>query len=114
MREGLVTSNTHFRRQVALGPYVADFCCLGRRLVIEIDGHQHGSVEGLAHDATRDAFLAAEGFQILRFSNRDVMTSTASVLDTIRAALDAASDLVPSTPTPSPSPQGGGGRARSF
>jgi very-short-patch-repair endonuclease len=53
--------------------------------------------------------LHAEGFRILRFSNRDVMTSLTSVLDTIHASLSVLNDTNASTPNPNPSPQGGGG-----
>ena len=112
LREHVVVSASHFRRQVPLGPYIADFCCLGSRLIVEVDGEQHGSEPGLRRDAKRDAYLAAEGFRILRFSNRDVMTSMSSVLDTIHASLSPLNDKDASTPTPDPSPHGGGGQAR--
>ncbi len=108
LRERVRTSGTHFRRQVPLGPYIADFCCFGARLIVEVDGNQHGSDAGLKSDAERDRYFAAEGFRILRFSNRDVMTALESVLDTIFAALNAPLDRDASTPTPNPSPQGGG------
>jgi very-short-patch-repair endonuclease len=112
LREHVVVSASHFRRQVPLGPYIADFCCLGSRLIVEVDGEQHGSDVGLQRDAKRDAYLAAEGFRILRFSNRDVMTSMSSVLDTIHASLSPLNDKDASPLTPNPSPQGGGGQAR--
>ncbi|WP_048646147.1 endonuclease domain-containing protein [Nitratireductor soli] len=105
MREKLPLSGTHFRRQVPLGPYVVDFCCLKHRLIIEVDGHQHGSDEAIAYDARRDAHLVREGFRVLRFSNAEISRELASVLDTIHAALAA------TTPTPYPSPQGGGDSA---
>ncbi len=87
LREHVVVSASHFRRQVPLGPYVVDFCCLGSRLILEVDGEQHASQAGLQRDAVRDAYLQAEGFRILRFSNRDVMMSMNVVLDTIHASL---------------------------
>ncbi len=91
---------SHFRRQVPIGPYIADFCCLKAKLVIEVDDNQHGIDANIASDAKRTAYLVSQGFSVLRFSNREVMTETASVLEAIYAAL--------STPTPNPSPQGGG------
>jgi very-short-patch-repair endonuclease len=103
LRHRLSIGGTHFRRQVAIGPYVTDFCCLGARLVVEVDGDQHGSDAGLAHDARRDVYLAQQGFRILRFSNYDVVRHVDEVLDTILAALDPAPP-----PPPAPSPQGGG------
>ena len=94
-------AGTHFRRQVSLGPYIADFCSYGAKLVIEVDGDQHGRAEAGEQDAIRTAFMEAQGYRLLRFSNRDVMLHIDIVLDTIAAVLS-------STPTPNPSPQGGG------
>lgn len=87
---------------MAVGPYIADFCCLGARLIIEVDGNQHGTDKAEVYDAHRTTYLEKEGFRILRFSNFEVMCEIDVVLDTIYAA------LVSSTPTPGPSPQGGG------
>ena len=95
---------THFRRQVPVGPYVADFCCLGKRLIIEVDGEIHQTAEFVARDKRRDSYLRNEGFRVLRFSNREVSVSMGSVIKTIEVA------FVATTPTPSPSPQGGGDR----
>ncbi len=93
---------SHFRRQVAIGPFVVDFCCRACRLVLEVNGNQHGFDVNLERDAARTHDLEALGFRVLRFSNRDVMTSMEVVLDTILAA---------ASPTPpTPSPQGGGER----
>jgi very-short-patch-repair endonuclease len=100
----LPLASTHFQRQVPLGAYIADFCCLEHRLVIEVDGEQHGFDHNLRRDEERTRVLAAQGFRVLRFSNREVMTSIDEVLDTIFAA------LARPTPTPGPSPQGGGER----
>ncbi len=58
-----------FRRQFPLGPYIVDFVCLDARLVIEVDGGQHlDSPE----DRRRDAWLATQGFRVLRFWNTTV------------------------------------------
>ena len=102
LRARLPLVGTHFRRQVPIGPFVVDFVCLEYRLIIEVDGDQHGTDQALAYDARRDAYLQRSGFSILRFSNREVMSELDSVLDTVFAALAA------TTPTPNPSPQGGG------
>ena len=77
----------HIRRQVPIGRYVADFACLRRRLVIEVDGNQHAMPEAFARDNTRDAFLAQRGFKVLHFSNYDVDHALAAVIDTIFEAL---------------------------
>jgi very-short-patch-repair endonuclease len=101
LRYRIPLDGTHFRRQVPIGPYIADFCCLKGKLIIEVDGNQHGLDENLLKDEKRTAYLAAQGFSVLRFSNREVMTEMNSVLEAIYARLT-------STPTPNPSPQGGG------
>ena len=101
LRLRVPVAGTHFRRQVSLGPYIADFCSYGAKIVIEVDGDQHGTVEIGKQDAIRTAFMEAQGYRVLRFSNRDVMLHIDIVLDTIAAALS-------STPTPNPSPRGGG------
>ena len=78
-----------FRRQVPIGPYVADFACLRPRIIIELDGGQHG--DAIAYDAARTAYLAESGFRVLRFWNNEVFTDRQAVLDTIWAAVrDAA------------------------
>ena len=74
-----------FRRQVPLGPYVADFACLKARLVIEVDGGQHG--EEVERDERRTAWLGGRDFRVLRFWNIDVLQQTDGVLESIRAAL---------------------------
>ena len=102
LRKRLPLTDTHFRRQVAIGSYVADFCCHGAKLVVEVDGGQHTTDDATAYDSRRTAFLAGQGFRVLRFSNAEVMQNMEAVLDTIYAA------LARTTPTPSPSPQGGG------
>ena len=106
LRQRLPVERTHFRRQVPIEGYVADFCCLKARLVIEVDGNQHGFDANAQRDAARTEALKSRGYRMLRFSNREVMTAIDIVLDTILAALG------PSPPTPGPSPQGGGGVAR--
>ena len=60
----------HFRRQVPLGPYYADFACHHPKLVIEIDGLSHTSPD---YDAKRDAFMRAEGYRVLRVGNDHVL-----------------------------------------
>ena len=69
------------RRQVPIGPFIADFYCADHRLIIEADGAGHGS----PRDAQRDQWLATQGFRILRLWNRDVLTNLTGCLDTIAA-----------------------------
>src|SRR5207237_2060352 len=76
-----------FRRQVPIESYIADFLCHAARLVIELDGGQHFSDESEQADAARSAVIEAKGFKVLRFSNHDVMTNRAGVLEIIAAAI---------------------------
>jgi very-short-patch-repair endonuclease len=75
-----------FRRQAPIGSYIVDFACLKERLLIEIDGGQHG-VQA-EQDAQRTAWLERRGFRVLRFWNNDVLGNTEGVLEMIVRALD--------------------------
>jgi very-short-patch-repair endonuclease len=76
-----------FRRQVPIANYIVDFMCHAARLVIELDGGQHFSDGQEAADAKRSTMIEAKGFRVLRFSNHDVMTNRAGVLEVIAAAI---------------------------
>ena len=78
-----------FRRQVPIENYIADFICHAALLVIELDGGQHFSDQAERADAARSAVIEAKGFQVLRFSNHDVVTNRAGVLETIATAVAA-------------------------
>jgi very-short-patch-repair endonuclease len=75
----------HFRRQAPLDGYVLDFVCFKRKLIIEIDGAQHGEAPGLLRDALRDAHFAASGFRTLRFWNPEIDANLHGVVETIVA-----------------------------
>ncbi|NHB75761.1 endonuclease domain-containing protein [Rhodobacter calidifons] len=94
----------HFRRQAPIGPFIADFADLGRRLVIEVDGSGHGG----PRDAARDEWLSAQGFQMLRFWNPEVSGNIEGVMQVIFDAIDGESLAEGVPPTPIPSPRGGG------
>jgi very-short-patch-repair endonuclease len=91
---------THFRRQAPLGPYIADFADLARRLVIEVDGGGHGG----PGDARRDAWIAAQGFRVLRFWNPEVDGNLEGVMQAVLDVLESCA------PPPSPPHQGEGRR----
>lgn len=94
----------HFRRQAPIGPFIADFADLGRRVVIEIDGGGHGG----ERDQRRDEWLASQGFQVLRFWNPEVSGNLEGVMQLVLDAVDGESLAEGVPPTPSPSPRGGG------
>ena len=70
--DGLKKMPYKFRRQVVIGNYIVDFCCLALRLVIEVDGTQHFLPPGRKHDQARDAWLRQEGYHLVRYSNADI------------------------------------------
>jgi very-short-patch-repair endonuclease len=80
-------SGTHFRRQVPIGPYVADFACMAARLIIEVDGSQHGRDDLHERDETRTRWLEAEGYRVLRFWNNDLTANMDGVLEAVYAAI---------------------------
>ena len=77
-----------FRRQVPVGPYIVDFICLSRRLIIEVDGGQHG--ENVAQDRARTAWLERQNFHVLRFWNNEVLGNIEGVYEIIVAHLAGA------------------------
>lgn len=99
------------RRQHQFGPYILDFFCPEQGLVVEVDGGQHLSATGLAMDKERTAYLEAERLTVLRFSDREVLVETDSVVQAILMALEKVSTTEPS---PQPSPSGRGSRRVSY
>ena len=80
-------AGTHFRRQVSIGPYVADFACMAARLIIEVDGSQHGDEENLKRDERRTRWFESNGYRVIRFWNNDISRNIDGVLEAIYAAL---------------------------
>ena len=76
-----------FRKQHPIEPYTADFICLERTLVVEVDGGQHAEPEQQAHDEARTCWLTSEGYAVVRVWNGDVFTNLDGVLGTIFAEL---------------------------
>jgi very-short-patch-repair endonuclease len=76
-----------FRRQHPIGPYIVDFVCLEKRLIVEVDGAQHTGESHVAHDQRRDRWLDAEGYRVMRIQTIDVYHNVGGVVDTIWAAL---------------------------
>jgi len=62
-----------FRRQQPVGPFVVDFICVDARLIVELDGAQHRDEEQFWHDYRRTAYLKALGYEVMRFSNVEVL-----------------------------------------
>ena len=97
-----------FRRQHPIGPYIVDFACLARKVLIELDGSQHA--ERQADDKKRDAFLRAQGYRVLRFWNNEIFENCFGVLERIYETVTENPPPQPPAPdgltAPTP-PQGG-------
>ncbi len=73
----------YFRRQYPVGPFILDFCCPAHKLVVELDGAVHDSVEQAARDAARTEQLQAHGYSVIRFRNEEVLYELPLVLTRI-------------------------------
>ena len=73
-----------FKRQLIILSYIADFACLEKSLVIEVDGGYHFTDEQMVQDAYRTEELEKAGFKVLRFRNEDVIRNIEQVLNTIQ------------------------------
>ena len=89
-----------FRRQQPIGPFIVDFVCLERRLIVEADGGQHADS---AKDRRRTAFLEIKGYRILRFWNNDILSNIDGVAHVIAAALSTPHPAQAAPESPSPS-----------
>jgi len=104
-----------FRYQHPLSRYVVDFVCLPAKLVVEIDGFSHDST--VEKDVKRQRYIAGLGYQIIRFSNQDVVRCVQDVANTIRHEARQRWDQLRQTPPRkckalSTLPQGEGGGSR--
>jgi BirA family biotin operon repressor/biotin-[acetyl-CoA-carboxylase] ligase len=75
-----------FSCQMPVGPFFADFLCRERRLVVELDGISHDREP--ERGASRDAWMQVNGYRVLRFTNRDVLSNVEGVVRAIRRALE--------------------------
>jgi very-short-patch-repair endonuclease len=94
--------DTKFRRQHPIGPFIADFCCVERGLVIELDGGQHAAQS--KRDQRRSTFLERTGYRVLRFWDNEVLKNIDGVLERIIQTLN--------DPHPCPLPETGRGERR--
>jgi len=72
-----------FRRQQPIGKYVVDFVCFDAKLIVEIDGSQHGESSSLLKDEQRTRWLESQGFQVMRFWNNDVLENVEGIVHKI-------------------------------
>lgn len=89
-------SGYKFRCQHPIGPFVVDFVCIEKRVVIELDGGQHA--ESPESDSRRSEYLRRKGYRVLRFWDNEVLREGESVLNAILSFLEE------NSPSPPPSP----------
>ena len=91
-----------FRRQHPIPPYIADFCCIEKKLIVELDGSQHNAQS----DSVRTLALASQGWRMIRFWDNDALLATEAVVEAIwNAACEP-------YPHPNPSPDGRGASSK--
>jgi leucyl-tRNA synthetase len=78
-----------FRRQHPIGRFIADFCCLERRLIVEIDGPIHDAM--VEQDTERTLILGAKRYKVIRFRNEEVFDDLETVLRRIKNAVNSPS-----------------------
>ena len=84
-----------FRRQYLIGPFIADYVCVEKKVIVELDGVVHKDRVG--YDRARDEFMRDRGYRVIRLKNEDFLGQMWPMLEYIRRELDAA-------PSPQPSP----------
>ncbi len=77
----------NFRRQHAIGNYIPDFCCIKKKLIIELDGSQH--IDQTEYDAERTKYFESLGYKVIRFWNNDVMKDINGVIRVIQFAMES-------------------------
>ena len=78
-----------FQRQKAIDNFIADFYCHKARLIIEIDGSQHFSEEGMQKDAFRTEILEGYDLRVIRFNNYQINTNFRGVCEYIDLVVKA-------------------------
>jgi 5-methyltetrahydrofolate--homocysteine methyltransferase len=92
MLRGKKLEGYKFRRQHIIGPFIADFVCLKSRLIIEVDGLVHQLPDNIESDKERTLWLYGKGFEVVRFTNDNVLGDIDSVLNIILQRLEQISN----------------------
>lgn len=75
-----------FKRQVVIGPFIYDFECFERKMIIELDGSQHKLAKKILKDLEKQSHAEKLGYKVMRFNNNDVQYYLEGVLETIHSA----------------------------
>jgi very-short-patch-repair endonuclease len=76
-----------FRRQHGIGPYIVDFYCPERSLVIEVDGASHADADQIPKDQLRDRYFQSLGLHVIRYINDDILKNLDGVLENLAERL---------------------------
>lgn len=76
-----------FLRQYPIEPYIVDFVCRDKKIIIEIDGGQHNRPEDIEYDLKRTRFLNSEGYKVIRFWNNDIDNNIEGVYEVLQREL---------------------------
>ena len=76
-----------FRKQHPIGDYIADFICIEKKLVIEVDGGYHNTLEQQQDDAVRTIDIEKMGYSVIRFTNDEVEKQVATIILRIKEKL---------------------------
>lgn len=77
-----------FRRQHPIGSYIPDFVCLRKKLIVEVDGGYHNDENQVKYDSDRTRFFEDEGYNVIRFTNDEVLGSISIVIEKIKNEID--------------------------
>jgi very-short-patch-repair endonuclease len=84
-----------FRRQHGIGPYIVDFYCPERSLVIEVDGDSHADANQIQKDRQRENYLQSLGLQVIRCQNDDIMKNLVGVLEDLSKRVSSGASTPP-------------------
>lgn len=87
-----------FQRQKAIDNFIVDFYCHKAKLIVELDGSQHYSEEGMEYDSSRSDILVQYALKVIRFANTDVDKNFADVCVAIDEKVKQRLKEIPSTP----------------
>jgi very-short-patch-repair endonuclease len=88
-------SGLRFRRQQPIGPYIVDFFCAAAKLIVELDGEQHGTDEAIAYDVARTEWLESRGYRVVRISNAEFLRDPEEVVNAIWRAVESSGTPLP-------------------
>jgi type I restriction enzyme R subunit len=86
-----------FKRQVPIGPFIADFVCFEARLIVEVDGPQHKSPTRKERDRRRDRWFSDEGFAVFRITGEEVLGGLDIAMARLKGILEKPSTIAPSS-----------------